>query len=350
MAKSQTVEHLLSDAEKVDLQLKIDQLETQIGYYKRQHKAALRELQRERDRLAYLSECREPVKITSIKLPKSKLNEATAVAMYSDTHAEERVDKYKVNKLNEYNPDIYIQRSEKFFVNSLKIIRSLRESNIIKNVVLWLGGDLLTGHIHDELIHTNFMSRTEAQRLVRSQIYSGIDYWRENGEFENIYIKCSFGNHARMTPGRPMIKLLREDSLEWSIYLDIQDRYMKDINDERVDVEVAAGAFLYMDIYGYRIRMTHGEQIKYRKGVGGVTIPAYKMLKDWDAAIHADLTLVAHHHTALDLGRMLFNGSIIGYTEYSQYYGFEPRPPEQTLFLVDAKKQRKSAVFPIWVK
>ena len=68
--------------------------------------------------------------------PKSK--EATAIALLSDVHYEERVEPTVVYGYNEYNPDIANLRLQRYFTGLLKLIRKEREKVPIKTLTVLL--------------------------------------------------------------------------------------------------------------------------------------------------------------------------------------------------------------------
>ena len=78
--------------------------------------------------------------------------EAVAVALLSDVHAEEEVTPASVNGLNEYNLSIAEERLEKFFRTTARLTEIERGGAKIDTLILWLGGDLLSGMIHEELM------------------------------------------------------------------------------------------------------------------------------------------------------------------------------------------------------
>ena len=81
--------------------------------------------------------------------------EAVAIAMASDWHVEETVQSASVNGLNEYALPIAKTRIEKFFSTICRLTEIERHGAKIDDLILWLGGDLMTGMIHEELAESN---------------------------------------------------------------------------------------------------------------------------------------------------------------------------------------------------
>lgn len=128
-------------------------------------------------------------------IPTSDKAEAVAFAMASDWHAEETVLKASTNGLNEYNLDIANDRIEKFFTKLVRLTEIERNGAKIEDLVLWLGGDMMTGMIHEELAETNSLTPTEVILWLQRRILAGIETLRPH--FRNIYIPTSYGNHGR---------------------------------------------------------------------------------------------------------------------------------------------------------
>lgn len=68
----------------------------------------------------------------------------------------------------------------------------------------------------------------------------------------------------------------------------------------------------------------------------------------WDLIKRADVHCIGHHHTLLDYGRAVVNGSLIGYGSYSQRIRAPFEPPQQLLFYMDSKRG-KCKPTALWV-
>jgi len=127
------------------------------------------------------------VKIIEKSISDTK-NSATPIILLSDWHFEETVDPATINFLNEYNLDIAEKRWFTCIQNSLRLVQLDRQHSDIDNLVLWLGGDFITGYIHDELIENNSLSPTQATRFAKKRIISAIEFYVKYGNFKNIHI------------------------------------------------------------------------------------------------------------------------------------------------------------------
>ncbi|KKN98977.1 hypothetical protein LCGC14_0142220 [marine sediment metagenome] len=271
-------------------------------------------------------------------------SESTAVILCSDLHYEEIVDPRTIDGLNEYNPKIAKERFNKVFKNGLKLIDMTRSKSNIRKLVLWLGGDMIAGYIHEELMESNAMSPVEASIDVYKMCVSAIDYMVENGDFDEITVVTSVGNHSRTTP-KIRISTCVENNFEWLIYNFLLSYYEQS---KVVRFKLSRGYFNYLDVYDQTIRFHHGNYIRYAGGVGGVTIPLNKAIDKWNQSKPASLDVFGHWHQRISSKNFVGNGSIIGYGPYSLSIKAAFETPQQSFFLIHPLKG-KTVEAPIFV-
>lgn len=318
----------------------------------RKHQRTVTEYNEERKRLlgiieeqqlqveAALAIGAEKAKISKIKPSKSADGEATAFAIASDWHVEETVDPKTVNGLNAFSLDIAEKRIQKFFQNVVRLTEIQRAGAKIDRLVLFLGGDLMTGYIHEELQESNGLSPTETVLWLQDQVASGVNFL--SNHFSEIVIPCSYGNHGRTTK-KPRHATGAKNSYEWMLY-----HVLKKQLSDKADWHIADGYHLLLDCYGHTVRFHHGDGLKYQGGIGGLTIPVEKAISSWNKGIPADLDVFGHWHQSQQAPKWVCNGSLIGYNAYSVAIKAPYEPPSQTYFLMDAKHGR-TGTFPIFL-
>lgn len=274
----------------------------------------------------------------------SGLREGTALAMASDWHIDEVIEPGQVSGRNRYNPAISARRMERFFESVLWAINSQRDTFDIRDLILWLGGDLITNFLHDDNILTNAMSPPEAIAYAKASIADGIRFLLTDPRLERIVIPCNDGNHGRMSKrmgssSRTMM------SLEIMLYRMLAQDFA---HEPRVQFIIAEGEHVYLDVYGRTIRFAHGDSIKYSGGIGGITIPIMKALASWNTIRHADLSCIGHFHQRLVLPDLMVNGSLIGYGPFSLTIRARFEPPSQNFSILEPKRFR-SVDLPLWV-
>jgi hypothetical protein len=304
----------------------------------------LKELQLTQDRFNAALSLKGPLQPPIIEQRKGLKHQATAVALASDWHVEETVDARAVNGRNEYNLQIADQRVTAYFQGIEWLLRHHRHSMEIDTLVLWLGGDLMTGYIHEELEESNALSPTQTVLWLMERLVAGIDFLKAR---INLEVVCSYGNHGRTTKKR-RISTGAHNSYEWMMYKLLAQRYA---GDKKVNFTVADGDHLYLDIYQWTLRFTHGDNFQFGGGVGGLAVPVSRGVQRLESFRHADITCLGHFHQQKDFGDIVVNGSMIGYNPYaiSINAGFEP--PQQAFFLMDpACPVGKCMSTPIWLE
>jgi hypothetical protein len=285
--------------------------------------------------------------LTPIVSTSGKDGEATAFAIASDWHAEERVRADSVNQLNEFSLAIAEKRIERFFQRIVRLTEIERNGTKIENLVLGLLGDLMTGYIHEELQESNGLSPVQAIVWLRDRILSGLEYLRKNGGFKRIVIVCAYGNHGRTTK-KPRHATGAANSYEWLLYQVLaKDAEMAGMTD--IEWNIASSYHTYLSVYGRNIRLHHGDSLRYEGGIGGLTIPVEKAIASWNKARVADLDIFGHWHTQQQNPKWVSNGSLIGFNAFSISIKAPFEPPQQTYFLFDSKRGR-TATSPIFVE
>lgn len=313
---------------------------------KRQHSALLKENVRLQKTLTVVQGIRAPNRIHIYSKNPHLKEDAVACAIASDWHMEERVDAHTVHGINEYNLEIAAERAKWFFQNFLRLSSVMAQDCKVNRLYLFIGGDLISGYIHEELQEMNYLPPADAANFVLEQLCRGIDFLLKESKF-NLEMDCVPGNHGRMTK-KPRIQNAIGTSLEAFMYRALARKYE---GHPRVSIRVAESKMIYRKFHEkFILRAIHGDDIKFGGGIGGITIPIRKKLAAWDKAQQADLTIMGHFHQRLDGGDFLVNGSLIGYNEFAQAIGASPEEPQQQFFLIHARNGgEKSVVAPIWL-
>lgn len=257
------------------------------------------------------------------QLPSQKMRTAFIIA--SDWHIEERVRPETIHGLNEFSVSIARDRARAFFANAVHLVK--REKDV-KDVVLALAGDFISGYIHEELEEGNNLSPTQALWEVYTMLRSGIEYMKENLPEHNISIPCVVGNHGRTTIRR-RIESAVDNSFEWVLYRMLEE------NITGVDFNIADGKVLYITVYGQTMRITHGDQIRGGGGIGGIYPPILRKIAKWDNSRPSVLTIMGHFHQLLYHTHFVCNGSLVGYNAFAEEIGASPEKPKQAFFLWD---------------
>jgi hypothetical protein len=265
--------------------------------------------------------------------PRKPSGTATGVICLNDWHGEERVEPQTINGLNEYSLEIAEQRIRNVASRTLHLLDAQRKLSNIKDLVVWIGGDIITGHIHEELAETSALSPTEACQWAKGQLIGLLDYWLEYADTKSITVVTSYGNHGRTT-AKPRIATAAKHSFEWWMYHNLADIYQAR-GDKRIQFKVEQGYHNWLDVQGKLVRFHHGDWLKYNGGVGGITIPVNKSLNEWNKAKRADYDIFGHWHQHLKHYRWCACNCMIGYAPYALSIKAEWSEPSQTFIVFD---------------
>lgn len=263
---------------------------------------------------------------------------ATAIPFLSDFHAGEVVRPKEMGGSNAYNLRIAELRLHAFFVNTIELCRDWFTGYDYDGIAFPLGGDLVSGSIHDELRDTDELSVLDSTLWVAERLAAGINLWAE--EFGKVHVIAVAGNHGRDS-ARPRYKGRANHNADIHIA-----RIMARINaDERVTYHIPETIDAQFSVYSTRFNLVHGEEYS-RTNPGTSEIgslgPVKRGTMRSGRAKEAegrpfDINLVAHNHQLVYAPSQGFvmNGSVVGYNEYARGLSLKPEPPQQALFIVD---------------
>lgn len=263
----------------------------------------------------------------------SEKSEATSITLASDWHIEEQVKSSQVNGLNKFDINIAKERAEKFFKVTAQLIKVHQKEYEINTHILALLGDFISGSIHDDLMEGNNIQPTEAIWEAQKLIASGIEYLLKNTDV-NLIIPCSAGNHSRITAKQRMTTEYG-NSLEILMYRQMEKYFA---NEPRVKFIVNDSYLTYVKIYDFTARFHHGHSLKYGGGIGGIFIPTFKAISQWNKSKNADWDFFGHFHQLKDGGNFVSNGCLIGYSSYAIRNKFDYEKPKQAFIIIDKER------------
>lgn len=297
----------------------------------------------------------KPYKIKKRRNQGKTLPAATYFMLASDWHMGERVRPENVGYKNEYNPEIAQERAWQYWDSQLQMLNASRSAWDIRQGVLWLGGDLMTGYIHEEYLEENFLSPVEESILVYDTMVSGIQMLLDRSDLEHILIPTSNGNHGR-TGQRIKIASYAKNSYEWMTYQYLAKWFA---NEDRVTFQIANGYNNVVDTYGFRTNFHHGDAIGYAGGIGGTTIPTNRRIGRqaqgvplrWEGTGRGvpHLHVHGHFHELMYPRWFIQNGSLIGWNDFAVRIGCGFQDPIQASFVIDEKFKMVSNFNPIIV-
>ena len=239
----------------------------------------------------------------------------------------------QINGANAYNREIANRRLKHLFTKTVDLLIHHMAKPNYEYFVLDLGGDLLSGNIHEELRETNEAPVSQSMMAMIDQLIAGIDTLLPH--FPKILINAVCGNHGRWDR-KPRMKNRVYENYEWIVYQFLA-KYYKDNKD--VVFNIADGADLLYKVYNTTTCLTHGDQFKGGSGIAGALSPL--MLGDARKRKRAialnqpfDLLKMGHWHTLWHAKGIMVNGSVKGYDEYASQSNFDFEVPQQWMYII----------------
>ena len=265
----------------------------------------------------------------------------------SDLHWGEVVYPAQINNVNEYSVTIAHERMVTLIDSAVHLLEIISPKLEYPGIVVPLGGDMISGNIHDELTATNEINSMPAVLDIYGVLVGVIKSLADR--FSAVFLPCVSGNHGRDTR-----KIWNKDrhatSFDWLLYKFLAKHFE---NDKRVTFFIPDGPDAYYKVYDHAYLLTHGDQFRGGDGVIGVMGPIIrgdhkKRGRNAQVDMDYDTMILGHFHQYVHHSRFIINGSLKGYDEYaySNNFGFEP--PCQALWLTHAKYGQTYRM-PVWV-
>lgn len=280
----------------------------------------------------------QPEWLTAIDKKKASPKSLTGVPMLfaSDWHFGENVDPKQINGVNEYSRDTARARARRFFERAIDLLTNHMVDPSYPGIVLLMGGDMVTGDIHEELAQTNDCTTPEALFDLFQVFRWGIRLLADT--FGKVFLPCVTGNHGRQTH-KMQHKGRNSKNWDWMLYWMLADCFKEDA---RIQFQIAGGTDAHFKVFAKRFCLSHGDQFRGGDGMIGALGPIMrgnhkKASRNSAIDLSYDVLLLGHWHQLIMLERLIVNGSLKGYDEYAAANNFGFEPPQQALFLVHAK-------------
>jgi hypothetical protein len=305
--------------------------------YKRQLAAS------ERAREKLINQCDLLTTIDSVKttqpkwlmhaaITKKHRHRGIANLLLSDLHLDEVVFPAQMGGVNAYNREIAVRRLMATVENTIDIAHNYITGYDYGGITCWLGGDIFSGNIHEELKQTN-----------EAPIMASFDYWIDPmvaglralaDAFGKVHLPGCVGNHGRNTP-KPVAKNRVEDNFDWLFYR-VLARELR--SDSRFTWQLPVSADVLVSHYDHTYLLTHGDQFRGGSGISGIQTPlslgAFRKTRRQLAIDQPfDTMLLGHFHQLMTLPGVFVNGSLKGYDEYASISNFGYEVPQQMFWI-----------------
>jgi hypothetical protein len=258
------------------------------------------------------------------------------IAIWSDWHYGEVVEPDQVGGVNEFNRRIGRERIKRLTDTTVDLCFNHmgRAKQKYPGIVVCLGGDMISGDIHEELAETN--DRTSPQSVNDLVDYIGASLEVMASKFGRVFVPCVVGNHGRTTKKFRMKNRIFT-SYDWTIYVMLEKFFRKE---KRITMMVPNETDANFKVFGHRFMLTHGDDLGVKGGdgiigaLGPIMRGALKTSRsEMQIGRQFDTLLIGHWHQYLTLPGLVVNNSLKGYDEYARLALRAPYSrPSQALF------------------
>ena len=250
----------------------------------------------------------------------------------SDLHWGEIVHPSQIAGVNSYNLTIARNRMLYTVETAIHLLRIIDGEMNYPGIVVPLGGDMISGNIHDELQATNELNTMPTVLDLYDNLVGAIKLLAAT--FGHVFLPCVSGNHGRDTK-KIWSKDRNHTSFDWLLYQFLAKHFM---GDNRVTFYIPDGSDALYKIFGTRYNLTHGDQFKAGDSIIGPIGPLTrgnqkKQARNQATGQEYDVLIAGHWHQYIHLERLIVNGSMKGYDEYAYQGNFGFEPPRQGLWL-----------------
>ena len=291
-----------------------------------------------------------PPKWLSPKAPR-RGHAAIPSMLITDVHWGETVFPEQIGSVNKYNVAIAGARVRRAFEGAVKLCHHYLAGVKYEGFNLFLGGDILSGIIHEELRETNEETVFDSILGVVDVLIAGVVLLAQ--EFPAVHIASVVGKHGRLTR-KPRAKHQARESLDWMVY-QLLARGLEDRKGcESVTVQIAEAADCRVQIYNTAYCLTHGDQFQGGTGISGAMAPLLlgvhrKRRREADTGHPFDIMVMGHFHTSYFLHDLIVGGSLVGYSEYAYKKNLSYEPPQAALWL-NTPEHGRTIYSPVFVE
>lgn len=254
----------------------------------------------------------------------------------SDLHWGETVYAAQINNVNEYSIKIAHERMATLVDSAIHLLQIISPDMDYPGIVVPLGGDMISGNIHDELTATNELNSMPAVLDLYSVLVGVIASLADT--FGAVFLPCVSGNHGRDTH-KIWAKDRHATSFDWLLFNFLARHFEAD---KRITFFIPDGPDAYYKIYDHAYLLTHGDQFRGGDGMIGCLGPILrgdhkKRSRNAQVDMDYDTMIMGHWHQYIHHSRVIVNGSLKGYDEYAYAGNFGFEPPQQALWLTHPK-------------
>jgi hypothetical protein len=265
----------------------------------------------------------------------------------SDFHWGERVYSKQVNGVNEFTVAIARDRLKYCVETAIHLCRILDREMRYPGIVVPLGGDMVSGAIHEELRASNEIPTMPTVLDLVDHLVPAIRTLAD--AFGQVFLPCVSGNHGRDTM-KVYAKGRNHTSFDWLLYQFLARSLQ---HDKRVSFYIPESSDAHYRIFGHKYLLTHGDQFRGGDSLIGCLGPVMrgdhkKRGRNAQIGMGYDTMVIGHWHQRIALTRLIVNSCLKGYDEYAFTNNFSFEQPSQNMW-VTHPRYGITYSFPVYV-
>lgn len=253
------------------------------------------------------------------------------ILMLTDWHIGETVRSAEVFHMNAFDEAAADARVRQVVERAILLGAMHAPAGGHKGGVVFLGGDFVSGWLHEELVRSDWCSPLQSSAWCVSRIVWALRKLRD--AWGRLYVVGVSGNHGRLTK-RPPGKGHSFQCFDWLIYTMVAQQIGDHATDRKtITISVPDDGEQIVPVAGTRYHLMHGHQagVKGGDGIIGALGPIMRGAVKIGSANRSvgrdsDVLVIGHYHQTLWLPRVIVGGTLKGYDEYARVsrFGFEP--------------------------
>lgn len=293
------------------------------------------------------TQSRPPMKVRQYAPRRADPKVRGGILDIGDTHYGEVVQARNTGGLFEYNTDIAERRLDYTLEEAIEIGKDHK----LAGLTVILGGDLVSGAIHDDLNRHNEMMVAEQTVSFAETMYGGLEKLLSAGL--KLDVVSVSGNHGRtMYKEKAYFKNKQQENYDWMVakMLEAHGKKQRGLNFEIPDT-----VWAIIEVAGRRFLTMHGDTNRQQNSMG---ISFYAIEKEMrrlktmitDETMPAHQDVISHHRHQqfqVPIGNTMFynNGALKGPDEYGMMGLRPPEQAQQQMLIV--QEGRVKAHYPI---
>jgi hypothetical protein len=257
--------------------------------------------------------------------------------IWSDWHWGERINSDEIGGVNAFDSKIARTRAKRLVDRTIDLAYNHmgRAKTEYPGIVVMLGGDMVGGENHEELMATNDRTVHQSVDDLTDVLAAGIDALAT--KFGRVFVPCVVGNHGRSTR-KPRMKGRVFTNYDWAVYTNL-DRYFR--KEKHIQFYIPPEADAYFSVFGHRYLLTHGDSMGVRGGdgiigaIGPIIRGTIKIGRNQSQiGRDVDTFCICHWHQYIALPGLIVNNSFKGFDEYAmlQLRALYSRPSQALWF------------------